>query len=65
MPDGFDFVKWFLMSIPKTSKRDKHVKGYVCCHKCGRTNGTLRKIGNKASGYKYICNECYIKELQE
>ncbi len=59
MPDGFDFWKWVAFSMPKPSKRDKHVKGYVCCCKCGRTGVTLRKTENK-----YICNECYKKELQ-
>lgn len=63
MPNGFDFYKWFELCIPKPSKRDKHVKGYVCCHKCG-AYATLRKIGNKTIGYKYICNDCYKKELQ-
>ena len=62
MPDGFDFLKCFIVGIPKASKQDKRVKGCVCCHKCGRTNTTLRKVGNKVVGYKYICNECYKKE---
>lgn len=60
MPDGFDFYKWFELCIPKPSKRDKHVKGSVCCHKCGLIHGTLRKVEGK-----YICNDCYKKELQK
>ena len=58
MPLSSDFLKWLDLSLPKPSKRDKHVKGVVCCHKCGRTGVTLRKFDSK-----YICNDCY-KEIQ-
>lgn len=41
--------------ILRSLERDKkkHIKGYVCCARCKRTNVTLRKINGV-----YFCNNC-------
>lgn len=48
---------------PSSVKVDLYGKRMLCCHNCGETTFTLRRIrdaeGNKIKPPKFICVECY------